>query len=133
MGSWSTESFGNDSACDWAYKLENSEDLSFIEATLQTVLDAGSDYLDSRDGEQAVAAAEMVAWLRGFPGKVDSYTETVSNWVKAHPLAPSDELVRKALNVVERVQQDPSELVDMWEGNTKWNEAMANLSERLSK
>lgn len=133
MGSWSTESFGNDSACDWAYKLEKYQDLSFIESTLQFVIDSGSEYLDSRDGEQAVAAAEVVAWLRGFPGKVDSYTETVSNWVKAHPLTPSDELVQKALKVVERVQTEPSELVDLWEGSPDWAEAMKNLRDRLSR
>ena len=34
MGAWSHEPFGNDDANDWAYELEETEDLSHIEAAL---------------------------------------------------------------------------------------------------
>jgi hypothetical protein len=47
MGAWDATSFGNDTANDWAYDLEECDDLSHIEATLQEVLDTGDDFLDS--------------------------------------------------------------------------------------
>jgi hypothetical protein len=40
MGAWSHEPFGNDDAGDWALELEEATDLSYIEASLDAVLDA---------------------------------------------------------------------------------------------
>ena len=34
MGAWSCEPFGNDTASDWAYALEDTKDLSHVEAAL---------------------------------------------------------------------------------------------------
>lgn len=33
MGAWSHDSFGNDDASDWAYRLEDCTDLSLIDAS----------------------------------------------------------------------------------------------------
>lgn len=43
MGTWSHESFGNDTANDWAYELEDATDFSVIEAALQVALDEGDE------------------------------------------------------------------------------------------
>ena len=40
MGAWSHEPFGSDDANDWAYGLEDTTDLSLIEAALDRVLRA---------------------------------------------------------------------------------------------
>ena len=40
MGAWSKDSFGNDSACDWAYGLEKITDLSLVRETIQKVVDS---------------------------------------------------------------------------------------------
>lgn len=46
MGAWDATSFRNDTATDWAYDLETYNDLSYIDATLQRILDAGDSYID---------------------------------------------------------------------------------------
>jgi hypothetical protein len=38
MGAWSREPFGNDDAIDWPYELEEAEDLSYVEAASDAVL-----------------------------------------------------------------------------------------------
>ena len=70
MGTWSHESFGNDTANDWAYELEDATDFSVIEAALQVALDEGDEYLDAdlaMEAMEAIAAVEVIAkpsWQR---------------------------------------------------------------------
>ncbi|MBL9202833.1 MAG: DUF4259 domain-containing protein [Opitutaceae bacterium] len=132
MGAWSELPFGNDTACDWAYGLEDSEDLSYIEETLQTVLDAGDDYLEAPAGDEAIAAAEVVAWLHGKPSPRDAYSEDVSTWVEAHPIKPTAALIKKAIAALDRIKREPSELLSLWEGNEKWAVSVAELRARLA-
>ena len=42
------------------------------------MLDTGDDYLDSDVAVEAIAAAEVLAWLRGRPTPVNAYTEKVA-------------------------------------------------------
>ena len=132
MGAWDATSFGNDTACDWLADFTESNDFSAVEAALQEVLDTGDDYLDSDEAVQAIAAAEVVAWLRGHPTAVDPYTEKLAAWVAAHPIQPSAALTQKALSALDRIEQPPSELPDLWEGDPDWIAAMSDLRTRLS-
>jgi len=68
MGAWSYESFGNDDACDWIAQLEEHNDLGFVESTLDAVLAVGDDYLEAPEACEAIAAAKVVARLRGDAG-----------------------------------------------------------------
>ncbi len=87
MGTWSHEPFGNDSANDWAYDLEDQSDLSLVVGAIQAVLDNGDDYLDSDLAVEAVAAAEVLAKMLGRGTQSDAYTEKVPllnfEWVAA--------------------------------------------------
>ena len=132
MGAWDASSFGNDTANDWAYGLEGCDDLSYIDAALQKVLDAGSDYVEAREAEQAIAAAEVLAWLRGRPTPVNAYTEKVAGWVAAHPVQPPPAITQKALAAIERILGESSELPELWEGNPEWVASMADLRTRLT-
>ena len=87
MGAWDATSFGNDTANDWAYDLEKCDDLSYIESTLQEVLDTGDDYLDSDPASEAIAAAEVLAWLRGRPMPVDAFTKKIAT-CRAYGVSP---------------------------------------------
>ncbi len=132
MGAWDATSFGNDTACDWAYELEGADDLSLISNTLQAVLDTGGDYLDADPAQEAVAAAEVIAWLRGHPKPVDASTEKLAEWVAAHPNKPSQPLIEKALAVLDRIQDDESELQELWENDPGWAASLADLTARLT-
>lgn len=54
MGTWSHESFGNDTACDWAYELEGITDLSVIESTIDRVLESEDEYLEAPEDRKSV-------------------------------------------------------------------------------
>jgi len=132
MGAWDATSFGNDTANDWAYGLEECDDLSYIEAALQKILEEGEEYIEAPDAEEAVAAAEVVAWLRGKRSPVNAYTEKIAAWVDAHPIQPTPALTGKAQSVLDRIQREPSELLELWEGNPEWSASLAELRARLA-
>ena len=132
MGAWDATSFGNDTANDWAYGLEECNDLSYIDTTLQKILDAGSDYIEGPDAEEAIAAAEVLAWLLGRPTPVNAYTEKVAAWVAAHPIHPTAALTQKALSAIERIQGESSELPELWEEDADWAASMTDLRTRLT-
>src|SRR5262245_35612917 len=113
MGAWGTGIFDNDTACDWAYELEEASDLSLIEGALDKVLNVGAEYLDATEAEEALAAAETIARLKGNWGIRNSYTETMDKWVETTRMAPPKALVEKALDVIERALSEPSELLEL--------------------
>jgi len=134
MGAWDHTSFGNDDACDWGGDLRSHNDLSFVEATLDAVLDAGEEYLEAPEASEAIAAAEVIARLQGRSGTRDAYTESVDEWVAAHPLTVPPELARKARSALDRILAEPSELHDLWaesEHFAQWKAAVTELRNRI--
>jgi hypothetical protein len=135
MGAWGTGIFDNDTACDWAYDLKDTSDLSLIESALDKVLKVGAEYLHASDAEKALAAAEVVARLKGNWGIRDSYTEKMDKWVETTRLIPPQALIEKALKAIERVLSGPSELLELWAEGEEfivWEESVKDLSKRLS-
>lgn len=114
MGAWGVGPFENDTACDWAYALEHSHDLSLIEASLERVL-AEDDYLQAPVAEEGIAAADTVARLLGKATSRDSYTEAVDDWVSTHQQLEVVLVLPKAVQVLGRVTKPPSELLELWE------------------
>jgi hypothetical protein len=133
MGAWSAETFGNDTACDWSYGLENVDDLSLVRQAFEAVLDEGDDYLDADIACEGLAACEVIARLKGNWGVRNSFTEPVDQWVETHKAAPSETLVRTALAVIDRVLAPQSELRELWEeaDASEWRGAVADLRARV--
>jgi hypothetical protein len=135
MGAWGTGIFDNYTACDWAYDLKETSDLSLIESALDKVLKVGAEYLYASEAVEALAAAETVARLKGNWGIRNSYTEKMDKWVETTRLIPQQALIEKALKAIERVLSGPSELLELWgEGEefTVWEESVKDLGKRLS-
>ncbi len=133
MGAWSHEAFGNDDALDWAHGLEEVDDLSLIEAALESVLDAAEDYLDAPEATEALAAVELIARLRGHAGE-ESCPEVAEDWIARTRLVPPEALVKQALAVLDRIVGDESELKELWEesGSAEdWLASVAQLRRRL--
>ena len=129
MGAWDAGSFENDDALDWLDDME-SRGLVAVEEALRTAADAGSAYLEAPDASVAIAAAEVVAALRGrphleLPGEVEA-------WMKLNRRAPDSALVDLARAAVERVRSD-SELRELWEDSSPqpWYDAVDDLLGRL--
>lgn len=135
MGAWGLDTFENDTASDWAFMLEETDDLSAVQAALQAVIDVDEDYLDSDLACEGLAACEVVARLKGNWGLRDVYSEPVDKWVEAHPITPDTAVVEQALFVTKRVLAPPSELLELWEesGEVKeWIEKVNNLKNRVA-
>lgn len=115
MGAWSHQPFGNDTACDWAYGLEQTGDYSLVAEAIQNVLDNGSNYLDSDLASEAVAAAEVIAKALGRGTQADSYTEELDAWLESIPNQPAPELRAKAHLALSRILGEDSELRGLWE------------------
>jgi hypothetical protein len=133
MGTWSHESFGNDTACDWAYELEGITDLSVIESTIDRVLESEDEYLEAPDAEEAIAAIEVIAKLLGNGTQSDSYTERADAWVKENNLRPSAELIQKAKNALSKILSENSELAELWEESEEWKSEISKLLAAISK
>jgi len=135
MGAWSHEPFGNDTACDWAYGLDEAEDLSYVEAALDNVLAEPDEYLDADAAAEAVAALEVLAKLLGHGTQSDTYTEEVDAWVARIGLTPEPVLRDKALQALQRIVGDNSELPELWADSADddaWRAGMASLRDALA-
>ena len=134
MGAWDHTTFGNDDACDWGGDLRSHEDLSFIEETLDRVIEAEEEYLEAPESSEAIAAAEVLARLQGRFGIRNACTKSVDEWVAAHPIAVPSELARKAHAALDRVLARPSELLELWEESESfqaWKDTVTELKSRI--
>lgn len=134
MGAWGSDSFENDNACDYAAEVADGRDLSRLEGTLDQVLRIGSDLLESPLAEEGLAAADIVARLKGSFGQQDAYTERVDQWARQIKLSPSNNLVEKARRAVDRVLIEPCELLELWsdgEDLESWRTSVSQLLSRL--
>src|SRR5690606_28848803 len=109
MGAWGELAFDNDTANDWAYGLDDVSDLSLVESAFDELEAIGDEYLDQDVACCALAACEVLARLRGNFGYKNAYTETVDDWVAAHPLTPSKALLSRAASAIDRILADASE------------------------
>ncbi|WP_151790340.1 DUF4259 domain-containing protein [Acinetobacter junii] len=129
MGTWSHESFGNDTANDWAYELEDATDFSVIEAALQVALDEGDEYLDADLAMEAIAAVEVIAKRLGEGTQSDVYTEKVDQWLETISEQPSDDLLSLAKRVLERIVADDSELKELWLESDEYELWLGNIQQ----
>lgn len=134
MGAWGTGVFDNDTACDWAYGLEEQDGLALIERTLDTVLAAGDEYVDASDAEEALAAIEAIARLQGHWGVRNSYSANVDAWVDKVKLQPPAALASKAHAAIDRILGDGSEILELWEDSEQldeWKQEVDDLRLRV--
>jgi hypothetical protein len=131
MGAWGYSSFENDSALDWADDLEATNNLDLITSTLSTVVN-NIDYVEVDEGSYAVAAAEVVAALKGQPST--ALPECVQSWIQRHHLVIDNHIQALAIRAVQRILQGGSELQSLWaEGDdyALWEKEISDLLSRL--
>ncbi|NUT71900.1 DUF4259 domain-containing protein [Pseudarthrobacter sp. C4D7] len=127
MGAWGYLPFENDAALDWLEDLEADG----ADAVRQALAKAGDRYVEASEGALALAAAEVAAATQGNP--LGNLPEGVADWVSAHGPEITAEDVEMALEAVERVAGDRSELAELWDGAAEpgWRESVADLAGRL--
>ena len=133
MGAWGTGNFDNDTALDWVFELEEVNDLSLIEKTINAVFD--DDYIDSDIGCEALIAIETIARLIGNFGKDNSYAEDLDSWVKSHNLDVNNELMARGKKALDLIVSEKSELYELWEETEDfdtWKNEIDDLRARLN-
>jgi hypothetical protein len=127
MGVWGFLPFENDDALEWLEVLEAGGAAAVREALTST----GDCYVEAPAGRVAMAAAEVASASQGNPS--GDLPENVADWVTAHGAELTVEDVELALQAVERVAGDESELAQLWDDadEPEWRESLEDLSERL--
>jgi hypothetical protein len=132
MGTWAPDTFGNDIACDWAWKIAEQMDLQPVREKLDQVLGVGEDYLEADLAAEALVACEVVARLQGRWGKRNAYSADIDKWVIENPQRPSHDLIQKATQAIDRITAEESELAEEWDytGDGAWRASVAELRAR---
>lgn len=130
MGTWGTGLFEGDGPLDWVDDFCESNAVTFLESSL----DVSGDYLDATSGEDALAAAALIA--AALDGDTSDLPEDLVDWLEENPEPPVASLVAHAVEAVDRVLDDNSELRELWaenpQGYPRWREAVLILRSRLA-
>jgi hypothetical protein len=136
VGTWGEGAFDNDMAADWSHRFDRADltsGMRLIEAALGQAAGTPADgYLDREDGDLAMAAAELVAYIADEPVNETPYNATAFDWaerVNAEVELPLLDLARQALA---RITAEGSESAELWdEGPSTWRESVARLAAKL--
>jgi hypothetical protein len=128
MSAWGCGSFENDDAQDFLGAL-HSKTIDDLSQMLIRAADPGG-YLEAPDASVVVAAAEVIAALKGAPPQ--PLPSKIAEWVSKVPAASPDvsELAHRAVHNV-RLN---SELKDLWleaDGLNEWSTGLRDLEQRL--
>lgn len=136
MDAWDTTPFANDSASEWLAELVESGTVAMVDEAMDAVLGCGDEVIEESTGEEGIAAAEVVAWLYGRPGKSAEDTDDLQDWVDDQELDDDDGRLKRARRTVDRVFNEPSELRDAWDESgdfEEWRKSLTDLKDRLKE
>ncbi|MEW1547409.1 DUF4259 domain-containing protein [Streptomyces tsukubensis] len=128
MGAWDIGPFDNDTAADFSGHLDDAEPEQREELIRRTLAEAAntsaSDYLDSYEGNRAVAAAALVA--AQCP---EGETVNPSYGPKKPVPVLSPDLRPLAVAALDRITAPDSEAADLWEGEdaVEWRKQVAGM------
>jgi Domain of unknown function (DUF4259) len=126
---WGVGSFENDDAAGWLAKLGPVTPADLTRIFFHAADNPG--YLEAPDASVAVAAAEVIAALSGFPAT--GVPQEIVEWTKRNREALTPDLKVPAIRALERVRRN-SELKDLWleaDGLNDWIAAIHDLQTRL--
>ena len=135
MGVWNIGPFDNDLALDWVQDLQESNDLYYIEDTLNNVLDEGESFIPMPFACEALAAIDVLARLQGQAG--DEPMEDVDAWVDTvrKKFRRRADLVEKSLKALDLIVSDKSELAGEWaqtDEHAAWRGMVEQLRARVA-
>ena len=134
MGAWGADSFENDDAEDWLGDFCDKPDKTVIVSALSRISEmSADDYLEAPDCCAGIAAAEIVAALKGSPS--NALSDEARSCVSQLKFTGDQNLTIVAVNAMERIRTN-SELKELWdesESPDEWYEAMSNLVKRLER
>ena len=130
MGAWSYEPFGNDTACDWAYELEESEGYTaIIDAFNQIIEMSTEEYIDADIGCVAHAAAEVLVKSFGRGAEEEDLPEAVEKWLEQNKSKTNYALIPKAIRALDLLTSENSELDELWRDSDDYEQWVQNIDE----
>ncbi|MFC5650660.1 DUF4259 domain-containing protein [Paenibacillus solisilvae] len=131
MAAWGTKTFDNDDTMDWMGEFLEARSLGFLNETLSSVAEEQEVYIEEPYGSSALAAAEVVAALRGNPnGPLPE--ELAEALVNFKPKKVSDTVAALAGKALTRLL-DNSELKELWEESEDYEAWTSNVQQLLKK
>ena len=128
-------SFDNDAGRSW-HSVLSATDLGAWAGTIRLALDAGkTGSIPALEAQRAIAAAEVMARMRGNWGGQTGSSAPTDAWVREHQCSVPDRYAAMAVEFVDRVSSPPSDLLDLWISRCEvdeWRATLAELRERLS-
>ncbi len=138
MGILGADPFENDDAREWLDSLDTAEGSAPLEAMLRRAVEGASDpHLDVRHSMLVLAAAELLAALRGRPGALP---RPGADWVArvgggdAAGCTPDEEVLALATRALDFVVTS-SALAEVWsqrDDADRWRARLDDLRMRLS-
>jgi Domain of unknown function (DUF4259) len=138
VGTLGVEAFANDDALDWLLELDPADGVRPVLAALERAAGAIDPHLDAHTAAVALAAAELLAALRGRPHP--ALPEMAADWVAAVTLAsptgaaPDEEELALATRALDLVVTS-SALAEIWSqrpDDAEWRSELDRLRLRLS-
>ena len=157
MGAWGTHSFANDGALDWLGDFLDGPSDDALRATFSPAPRVQTPGIIARlfgaqptstpvrpYGEHVLAAAEVVAAMRGHPP-----TETPEGFARLPRRTPPEDVVSAAIRGVDSILDESSELHELWKDTEdddsevarnsatsdyqKWLASARDIRERLTR
>lgn len=118
-GAWGYGSFENDSANDWVFEIEQTQN---TDALLQSLINVFTDqYIEVDACSHAIAASEVIASFKA--GDFKRLPASLSSWAKKHKSKYEPEMSKLALKALEQCKNiERSELAQLWKegGSKEW-------------
>lgn len=136
MGTWDIGFFDNDMACDWENEITTNTNLDYIENALKPVINNKEDSLDIDLANRALAAADALSRFSGKNGIHNSYTEHLDNWTNSYKEEIPKNLLKLAINAIDKVLSPESELIQFWKIRAEysnWLDIVEQLKDVLNK
>lgn len=131
MGAWGSGIFENDEASDFLASLDDALPQT-LRLTLEPVTLVEEElYVEAIFASEALAAAEVVAAMRGKPGPSIERPE-VMGWAEAHGDWLDGDLIRTAASAVRRTRAN-GELRDLWSESDEFEAWLACLDDLLAR
>ena len=133
MGAWGTGNFENDGALDFLIQLENNPTIQTIHQAIDAVINHAG-YMDVDYGDEAIAAAEVVAMINGQPA-ADDLPDNFKAWFATQSFSVDKALTERAILAVEKAFNDTelSELRQLWDESNDFPMRQAHVNTLLAK
>ena len=139
MGAWGHGHFEDDSAWDFMDEIEESDDpKEVINAALDAALEA--EYLESDEGNAVIVAATYIDRQQNgtkFSSPDSDEPLNVDTFPGRHPNVDFSKLRAKAIQALQKLLGDDSELNELWVENEElypaWRQGIESLIQRLNK